>query len=423
LRLTVVAFGLLLSLLAPAALAGPTLVFDAATGEVISQDRAGEPWYPASLTKLMTSYVVFQKIKAGTLKLDQKITVSDLAARQPPSKLGLRAGSDITVDLALQVLLVYSANDMAYVLAEAAAGSAQNFVQEMNANARRLGMTATYFANPNGLFDPRQVTSARDIGLLAATILKDFPENAHYFAEPYVAVGKRRLMNRNALIRQMKNADGMKTGFVCNSGYNLVASASEDGRKAIAVILGASSGKARSDLAQMLLTSALARLETGLPPEPRPHIGEIPNATLGQLVPADLTTAVCKGKGATVARASTLSGWGISLGRYDSAFNADAALRGHLLGAREMLQGGSSGVIKDASGKFFSAMLWGLDQGASVSLCSFFTQQKVYCEVMTPETFAGLAAVAAQTEKAPPVAQGGDSTPPPHKKRKKAKAR
>jgi len=230
-------------------------------------------------------------------------------------------------------------------------------------------------------------------------------------------------MNRNALIRQMKNADGMKTGFVCNSGYNLVASASEDGRKAIAVILGASSGKARSDLAQMLLTSALARLETGLPPEPRPHIGEIPNATLGQLVPADLTTAVCKGKGATVARASTLSGWGISLGRYDSAFNADAALRGHLLGAREMLQGGSSGVIKDASGKFFSAMLWGLDQGASVSLCSFFTQQKVYCEVMTPETFAGLAAVAAQTEKAPPVAQGGDSTPPPHKKRKKAKAR
>src|SRR4029079_7655663 len=215
-----IAISLSLILMAPPVAAGPSLVFDAQTGDVISQDRAGEPWYPASLTKLMTTQLVLQRIKAGVLKLDQSITVSELTARQPPSKLGMKAGSALTVDLALQVLLVYSANDMAYVLAEAAAGTAQRFVQEMNLNASRLGMTATYFANPNGLFDPRQVTSARDIGFLAATILKEFPEYAHYFAEPYVAVGKRRLMNRNALIRQMKNADGMKTGFVCNSGYN-----------------------------------------------------------------------------------------------------------------------------------------------------------------------------------------------------------
>lgn len=406
---------------APSALAGPTLVFDAATGAVISQDRAGEPWYPASLTKLMTSYVVFQKIKSGTLKLDDKITVSELAARQPPSKLGMRAGSEITVDLALQVLLVYSANDMAYVLAEAAGGTAQNFVQEMNANARRLGMTATYFANPNGLFDPRQVTTARDIGLLAATIRKEFPEYAHYFAEPFVAIGKRRLMNRNALIRQMKNADGMKTGFVCNSGYNLVASASDDGRKAIAVILGASSGKARSDLAQTLLTSALSQLEASATPEPRPRLEKIPNFALRELVPADLTTTVCKGKGATLARASTLSGWGISLGRYDTALTADMALRGRLLGAREILAGGSSGVVKDPSGQGFSAMVWDLDQTSSLSLCGFFRQQKAYCDVMTPESFAGIAAIAAASEKTPPVSQGDDSAPPRKKRKAKKK--
>src|SRR5207237_1149584 len=188
--------------------------------------RAGEPWYPASLTKLMTAYVVFQKIKAGALKLDQKITVSELAARQPPSKLGLAAGSTITVDLALQALLVYSANDMAYVLAEAAAGSAQHFVEEMNRAASGLGLSGTYFANPNGLFDPRQVISARDIGTLAATILREFPEHAHYFSQPFVAVGNRKLLNHNMLLRQMKIVDGMKTGFICNSGYNLVVSAS-----------------------------------------------------------------------------------------------------------------------------------------------------------------------------------------------------
>jgi D-alanyl-D-alanine carboxypeptidase len=414
-----IAISLAASLMAPAAWAGPSLVFDASTGEIISQDRAGEPWYPASLTKLMTAYVVFQKIKAGQLKLEQKIAVSELAARQPPSKLGMKAGSTISVDLALQVLLVYSANDMAYVLAEAASGSTQRFVQEMNQNANRLGLTATYFANPNGLFDPRQVTSARDIGFLAATILREFPERAHYFSQAYVALGKRKLLNRNMLLRQMKIADGMKTGFVCNSGYNLVASASTGGRKVIAVVLGAPGGKARSDLAQMMLASALSRP----PPAQRAAIGQIPNDALGKLVPADLTTTVCKGKSpAAMARASTLSGWGISLGRYESAQTADMALRGRLLGAREILQGGTSGVVKDPLGPGFSAMVWDLDQNSSLSLCGFFRQQSAYCEVMTPESFAGIATLAAGTEKVQPAAQGGDSAPR-LKKRKTGKSR
>jgi D-alanyl-D-alanine carboxypeptidase len=417
LRRKAIAISLALSLMAPAALAGPTLVFDAATGDVISQDRAGEPWYPASLTKLMTAYVIFQKIKSGQLKLDQKIAVSDLAARQPPSKLGMKSGSMLSVDLALQVLLVYSANDMAYVLAEAASGSAQRFVQEMNQTANRLGMTATYFANPNGLFDPRQVTSARDIGFLAATILREFPEHAHYFSQAFVEIGKRKLMNRNMLIRQMKIADGMKTGFICNSGYNLVASASDDGRKVIAVVLGAPGSKARTDLAQMMLTSALSR---PAPPE-RAKIGSIANATLGKLVPADLTTSVCKGKSpAAMARASTLSGWGISLGRYDTAQTADMALRGRLLGAREILQGGTSGVVKDPSSPGFNAMVWDLDQTSSLALCGFFHQQSAYCDVMTPESFASIATLGAESEKTPqPTAQGDDSVP----QQKKRKAR
>ncbi len=414
LRCKAVSILIALCLSAPAALAGPSLVFDASSGEVISQDRAGEPWYPASLTKLMTAYVVFQKLKAGQLKLDQQITVSPLAARQPASKLGLQPGGTLTVDFALQALLVYSANDIAYVLAEAADGTTQRFVQDMNLAANRLGMSATYFANPNGLFDPRQVTSARDIGLLASTILREFPEHAHYFSQPLLASGKRRLMNRNMLLRQMKIADGMKTGFICNAGYNLVASATANGRKIIAVVLGANGGKARTDLAQMMLVSALAR-----PPQANhARVGSIANSSLGKLVPADLTGSVCKGKNpAAMVRASTLSGWGISLGRYDNAQTADMALRGRLLGAREILQGGSSGVIKEPAGPGFTAMVWDLDQTSSQALCGFFRKQNAYCDVVTPEGFASIAMRAAQLEKTQPAAQGADSAP--RKKKRK----
>jgi D-alanyl-D-alanine carboxypeptidase len=239
----VTVLSVLLALSGPAVaqtVGGPVLVFDAQTGEVLSQERAGEPWYPASLTKLMTAYIVFQKIREGKLRLDQQIYVSSVASGQEPSKIGIPAGKTVSVDFALQALLIYSANDMAYVLAEGAAGTVDAFVREMNATAEKLGMTGTRFANPNGLFDPRQITTARDIAILATALLKTYPERAHYFSQDAVAIGKRRLPNRNSLLRQMKAADGMKTGFVCNSGFNLVATATIDGRRLGAVIFGAS---------------------------------------------------------------------------------------------------------------------------------------------------------------------------------------
>jgi D-alanyl-D-alanine carboxypeptidase len=415
-RLTSILTALLLFWGAGAAAAGPSLLFDPATGEVISQDRVGEPWYPASLTKLMTAYVVFQKIKSGALKLDQKITVSPLAARQPPSKLGLRPGGTISVDLALQSLLVYSANDIAYVLAEGAGGgSVQNFVRMMNAEAKRLGMTGTYYANPNGLFDARQVTSARDIAVLASAILREFPEHTHYFSQPAVAIGKTKLRNRNMLIRTMKMADGMKTGFVCNSGYNLVASATQNGRKLVAIVLGAPGAQARADQAEMMLTAGFAK-----PPQPQAmRIANIANDNLGNMVPADLTQKVCKGKppGQQV-RATELSGWGVSLGSYNDAPTADMALRGRLLGAREVLQGGTSGIVKLPGSTGFSAMVWDLDQSSSLSLCGFFRDQKAYCDVMTPESFANIATLARANERKvqPAGVQGGDI---PIKKKKK----
>lgn len=412
--------GLLSLLASPVAHAGPSVLFDAATGEVITHDRAGEPWYPASLTKLMTAYIVFKKLKTGTLRLDQKILVSPLAASQEPSKIGMRPGSAISVDLALQTLLVYSANDMAYVLAEGANGTVFSFVQEMNATAKKLGLSATHFVNPNGLFDPRQLTSARDIGVLAAVILAEFPEYSGYFSQQHVAIGKKKLLNRNSLIRSMPEADGMKTGFVCNSGFNLVASATRDGRKLIAVVLGAPNSGSRAEIARTLLAEGFPKGTLAS----RPRLAQISNSPLGAIVPADLTSTVCKKKPpVTAVRARELAGWGISFGSYDTLQKADMALRGRLISPAGMDAPGKAGVVRMPNKQGFAAMLWNIDQATSQALCSDYRSQNAVCEVMTPAAFAQIAALSKEPEPKPkvqaPVAQGSDGQKPAKKKIKK----
>ncbi len=404
---------------APAKSAGPSLLFDPATGVVISQERAGETWYPASLTKLMTAYLVFKKLRTGGMELDQKIPVSVFANSQQPSKIGVRPGGSVTVDFALQALLVYSANDMAVVLAEAAGGTSHQFVREMNRTAALMGLSGTHFANPNGLFDPRQVTTARDLGILAATILAEFPEYAHYFSQPHVAVGKRKLRNRNSLIRQMPESDGMKTGFVCSSGFNLVASATRDGRRLIAVVLGADTPQGRADLAQMLLTDGLGREL----PTARPQLTQIANDKLGTLVPSDMTAKVCRRKApVTMVRAKELGGWGISLGDYDTADKAGMTLRGRLLSPAGLEAPGEAGVVRMPGKPLFAAMLWNLDQPTAASLCAQYSGQNAACEVMTPETFAKIAALSTEASSKPqkPVAQGSDAGST-KKKKKRAK--
>lgn len=365
---------LLWSMAAASFAAGPSLLFDPATGEVLSQDRAGEPWYPASITKLMTAYVVFQKLKSGQLKLEQKIPVSELAHSQPPSKIGVPTGGTVSVDFALQALLVYSANDMAFVLAEAASGSVPGFAAEMNAQAQRIGMTGSHFVNPNGLHDPRHISTARDIALLAVALLKEFPEHAHYYSQASVAVGKRKLSNRNSLIRQMEEADGMKTGFVCNSGFNLVATATRNGRKLGAVILGANSGKHRADLAEMLLVDGFTRETT-----PRPRIEALENMKTGAVVPADMTKNVCKQKPMSIASSKDLGGWLLSTSGRDLP--------------------GTPGLIRMPGKGGFAAAMWNLNQQNSLAACAKYRTENAPCEVITPETFAQIAAL---TPEPPP---------------------
>lgn len=235
------------------ALAGPTLLFDSKTGRVLYAQDADRLWYPASLTKIMTAYVIFDAIRSGQLSLETKLISSEAAALEPPSKIGLPIGTEMPLDLGLRALIIKSANDVAIMLAEAASGSKEAFAVRMNETAKRLGMTRTHFINPNGLPVEGQYTTARDLARLSIAVLRDFPQHAHYWAMPTVTVGKYRLRSHNSLLRNYEGADGIKTGFICDSGFNIVASATRDGRKLVAIVLGESNARDRGLRAKSLL--------------------------------------------------------------------------------------------------------------------------------------------------------------------------
>jgi D-alanyl-D-alanine carboxypeptidase len=248
------------ALLAPsAAWAGPALVFEPYNGTVFYAEDPDALWFPASLTKLMTAYVAFQALKDGTVKPDTKAVCSKKATEQAPSKLWLKEGESISLDTALRVLIVKSANDVAVMIAETVAGSEEAFVLRMNEAARRLNMTRTTFANVNGLPDERQVTTARDLAKLARAIILEFPEYAELFTTIQVQVGKQTLRTHNGMLVSYPGTDGMKTGFICDSGFNIVVSVTREGRKLVAVILGEPSTASRRERAIDLLDNGFKR--------------------------------------------------------------------------------------------------------------------------------------------------------------------
>src|SRR5690242_1847609 len=268
------------------------LVIEADTGKVLEAENANVPWYPASVTKLMTAYVTLQAVKDGKLTLDTLLTVSPTAASQSPSKMGFRPGTQLTVDNALKMMMVKSANDMAVVLAEGVGGSIDGFSVMMNDTARKLGMTQTSYVNPNGLPADGQITSARDLGILARSFLRDLPEYEYFVHIPAIRFGKRVTGNFNKLIGRYPGADGFKTGFICASGYNLVASATRNGRRLIAVVLGSSSGTARAVKAAQLLERGFSQDNlTWL----RPSLGTVDNLVPVDASPPNLRDEMCGG--------------------------------------------------------------------------------------------------------------------------------
>ena len=229
------------------------LVIEADTGKVLQAENATYPWYPASVTKIMTAYVALKAVKDGRMTLDTLLTVSPTAAAQAPSKMGFKPGTQVTLDNALKMMMVKSANDIAVVIAEGVGGSIDGFSAEMNKTAQRLGMTQTSYVNPNGLPAEGQITSARDLGILARAIIRDLPEYEYFMHIPAIKFGRRVTANFNKLIGRYPGADGMKTGFICASGFNLVATATRNNKRLIAVVLGAQSSAQRAAKAAQLL--------------------------------------------------------------------------------------------------------------------------------------------------------------------------
>lgn len=285
--------GLLLAVATPA-LAGPSILFDVKTGQVLEHEDAFKRWYPASLTKLMTAYVAFRAIDAGELTLQSPIKVTKTAAAEPPSKMGYKPGSVMTLDNALKMMLIKSANDIAAAVGENVGGTIPAFAARMNAEARRLGMTGSHFANANGLHDPDNYTTARDLALLVRAIRVEYPQYAPYFAIEGLRAGKARMKSYNLLVGRFDGADGMKTGFVCASGYNLIGSATRSGRTLAAVVLGEVTPQGRADKAADLLAQGFSTVASGS----LTVAGLIPYGE-GQAVATDMREAACGAKAAS----------------------------------------------------------------------------------------------------------------------------
>jgi D-alanyl-D-alanine carboxypeptidase len=233
--------------------AAPSVVIDVASGQILQQEQPTASWYPASLTKLMTVYVALDAVRAKRLTFDTPLVVSPRAYRMAPSKMGFRPGSEVTLGNALVMLMVKSANDIAVAIAEGVSGSVEAFAEDMNKVSASLGMRESYWVNPNGLPDERQVTSARDLAILGRALYLQFPEHANLFNVGAMQLGKSIIPTHNGLLGRYPGADGMKTGFTCSAGFNLVASASRGGRRLIAVVLGAPSATVRTAKAAALL--------------------------------------------------------------------------------------------------------------------------------------------------------------------------
>jgi len=370
------------ALLTPLPASSADLVFVLETGEVLAEEAADQLWHPASLTKMMTAYVVFQELATGRLALTQEIVASDAAATQPATSLGFGSGRTLTVEEALLGLILRSGNDAAVALAEAVAGSETAFVEQMNRASARLGLASTVFRNASGLPNDAQVTTARDLALLTRALILEFPQYYWLFGQRGFDFKGDWRTNINGILGSLPGADGLKTGFTCKSGYNLVVSALRDGRRVVAVILGASSPDQRSARGRALVEAAFAAL--ALPDrEPGLALAAAPPSIAAAAAEASAPTILDGGQCGygTVAR---LPGHGVKLGAFVSRGKAlsvaDAAKERYA-----DFQEAGTAAVPSRRGAKFNAVLVGLSQSEAKSGCRAVRKAGGYCLVLTPQ--------------------------------------
>jgi D-alanyl-D-alanine carboxypeptidase len=363
------------------------IIVDEKTGTVLHAANPDTRIHPASLTKMMTLYLVFEALKNNRLLLDTNITVSKRASRRPSSKLGLRKGHTITVREVIGALIAKSANDAATVIAEKLAGSETRFAQIMTARARQLGMSRTTFTNASGLPDRRQISTARDMAKLGIALRRDFPEYFKYFSMKTFKYRGLRHRNHNRLLRQYDGTDGIKTGYVRASGYNIVVSVERDGHRLIAAIFGGKSAGRRDRHTKLLLRRTFkmlaenARLDSPKPKSnkslvAKPHQGS-KKITLARTVPDGLSEEEDPND----------DSWSVQVGAFNRfapahlAAGRAARLVPALRGARVVIESNASSEVR-----IYLSRLSGLTEKRANGACAALKKKKMSCLVMRDDS-------------------------------------
>jgi len=376
------------------------MVIDAETGEIIRTVDGDARRHPASLTKMMTLYLTFQALEAGLLELDRYVSVSEAAARQPPSKLGLRAGRRIRVEDAILGVVTESANDAAVVLAEAMGGTESNFAAMMTRQARSLGMSHTSFQNASGLPDPDQVTSARDMAIMGVALINHYPRYYPYFSRDsftYAGVYHR---NHNRLMDRYDGMDGIKTGYIRASGFNLVSSVKRGDRRLIGVIFGGHSAVSRDNHMAKLLDQSFEIAEERERLQNYSSLrgeGDSDDRDTGNdvVLPAKVA-AIFPSKNAVYAHASlppkpsvSHAGggtWGVQIGAYSNAECSRKALASLVSSVSGWPSEPEPLVQKISSGgvEMYRARLVSLDRRTAEAVCSYLVEHGKGCMTLEP---------------------------------------
>ena len=393
------------------------IVIEAESGKVLYSRNADGRHYPASLTKMMTLYLAFEALEGGSLSMDQRLNVSKRAAGQTPSRIGLRPGRTISVEDAILAMVTKSANDAATVLAESIAKSEVNFAKKMTETARRLGMGKTVFRNATGLPNRRQISTARDMAVLAQALITEFPQYYHYFSTTRFTWGKRTYENHNKLLQEYDGVDGLKTGYIRASGFNIATSAMRNCKRVIGIVLGGRTSKWRDRKMTHLLNIAFNRIETlqlvadkkqdKAAPEPeKPKTDEadtkqaMPNALdiLAAVIkairssesePKSSEIAVVKPKPPALPKAATQqpASWGIQVGSY-SAYGIAFEQTQEAVQALPRLLGTARAVVDRALGgtrRLYRARLLGITERSARNACLALIVKQFPCVPIPPD--------------------------------------